>query len=81
MAARIAAHSGDIAKGINGSSEQDREMSQRRKNLDWEGQFQQAMDPEKARLRRKESQQEGEETDTCTMCGALCSMREGGDRL
>jgi len=81
LAARIAAHSGDLAKGIESSSAKDLEMSRRRKALDWEGQFAQAMDPETARRRRKASQQEGEETDTCTMCGALCSMRESGDRL
>lgn len=81
MAARVAAHSGDIAKGIAGSADRDLEMSRRRKALDWEGQFAQAMDPATARQRRKDSQQGEEETDTCTMCGALCSMRESGETL
>lgn len=37
VAARIAAHAADIAKGVPGAAEWDREMSLARKKLDWEG--------------------------------------------
>lgn len=73
VASRIAAHAGDIAKGIRGARETDNRMSEARKNLDWEKMFSLAIDPEKARRYRAESQP-GEE-DTCTMCGKMCAVR------
>jgi len=73
VASRIAAHAGDIAKGIRGARELDNRMSEARKNLDWEKMFSLAIDPEKARRYRAESQP-GEE-DTCTMCGKMCAVR------
>ena len=73
MATRIAAHAGDIAKGVKGAREWDRAMSERRKALDWEGMYRLAMDPWKARQLRRES--EDYEETVCTMCGALCSIR------
>lgn len=73
VAAKIAAHAGDIAKGIHGAKDQDLRMSQRRQALDWEGMFALALDPEKARRYRASSQPNHE--DSCTMCGELCAMR------
>lgn len=73
IAARIAAHAADIAKGIKGAREWDNQMSEARANLDWEKMFELAIDPEKARRYREESRPEHE--DTCTMCGKMCSMR------
>lgn len=73
MAARIAAHAADIAKGIPGASEWDREMSEARRRIDWEAMFKLALDPGKARRYRQESRPEMEET--CTMCGKLCAVR------
>lgn len=73
MASRIAAHAGDIAKGIPGVGEWDREMSEARRRIDWEAMFKLALDPDKARRYRQESQPEME--DTCTMCGKLCAVR------
>lgn len=73
IASKIAAHAADIAKGINGAKEWDYQMSEARKNIDWEQMFSLAMDPEKARRYRAESQPESE--DTCTMCGNLCAMK------
>ena len=48
-------------------------MSKRRQKLDWEGMFELALDPEKARRYRAESKPTDE--NTCTMCGAMCSMK------
>lgn len=73
IASRIAAHAADIAKGIAGSRQWDDDMSEARRNLDWSRMFQLAIDPEKARRYRAESQPESE--DTCTMCGKMCAVR------
>ena len=73
VAARIAAHAADIAKGVPGAAEWDREMSLARKKLDWEGMFRLALDPEKARRYRASSKPEKE--DTCSMCGNFCAVR------
>lgn len=72
IAAKIAAHAGDINK-IKSARKWDLEMSKRRQKLDWEGMFELALDPEKARLYRTESNPTDE--NTCTMCGAMCSMK------
>lgn len=72
IAAKIAAHAGDINK-IKSAREWDLEMSKRRQKLDWEGMFELAIDPEKARRYRAESKPTDE--NTCTMCGAMCSMK------
>jgi phosphomethylpyrimidine synthase len=73
IAARIAAHAADIAKGIKGARDWDNQMSKARADLDWQRMFQLAIDPEKARRYRQESTPEVE--DSCTMCGKMCSMR------
>lgn len=72
IAAKIAAHAGDINK-IKSAREWDLEMSKRRQKLDWQGMFELALDPEKARRYRAESKPTDE--NTCTMCGAMCSMK------
>lgn len=73
IASKIAAHAADIAKGIKDADQWDYEMSEARRNLDWDKQFDLAMDSEKARRYRKESTPERE--DTCTMCGKMCAVR------
>ncbi|MDN5276663.1 MAG: phosphomethylpyrimidine synthase [Clostridiales bacterium] len=73
IAAKIAAHAADIAKGIKGAKEWDDRMSQARRNLDWEEMFSLALDGEKPRRYRMESAPECE--DTCTMCGKMCAVR------
>jgi phosphomethylpyrimidine synthase len=73
VAAKIAAHAADIAKGIKGASQWDNEMSKARQELDWEKMFTLALDEEKPRKYRKESTPHHE--DSCTMCGKMCSMR------
>lgn len=73
IAARIAAHSGDIAKGINGARELDNAMSTARKQLDWNKMFDLAIDSEKAKKYRESAKPELKES--CTMCGKLCAVR------
>ena len=73
IAAKIAAHAGDIAKDIPGARQWDNRMSQARADLDWDTMFELAIDSEKARRYRAESTPEHQ--DSCTMCGKMCSMR------
>ena len=79
MASKIAAHAGDLAKGIKGADALDHKMSKARGTLDWEEQFECAIDPEKASAYRKSS--EPSEKDVCTMCGDFCAVRRVGDLL
>lgn len=73
IASKIAAHAADIAKGVPGAKEWDYQMSEARRELDWERQFSLAMDGDKARAYRNSSVPEKE--DTCTMCGKMCALR------
>ncbi len=73
VAARIAAHSADIAKGLPGAMDWDNAMSTARKQLDWDKMFELAIDPEKARAYRESSEPEKE--DTCSMCGNFCAVK------
>jgi phosphomethylpyrimidine synthase len=71
IAARIAAHSADIVKGIPGAIEKDRIMSTYRRDLNWEGMIATALDPDFARDKIKLSGNR----ETCTMCGELCAVK------
>lgn len=73
IATRIAAHAADIAKGIPHAMDWDHAMDVARKKLDWEAQFDLAIDPEKARSYRASSEPEKE--DTCSMCGNFCAVK------
>lgn len=73
ITSKIAAHAADIAKGVRGAREIDDKMSKARQELDWEGMFKYAIDPELAKKRRDESKPEHE--DTCSMCGKFCAVR------
>lgn len=80
IAYKIAAHAADIAKGIPGARERDDRISEARADFDWEGQFDLALDPDKAREMRERSLRQQKEYKTnkeyCTMCGPnLCSMK------
>ena len=73
IAARIAAHAADIAKGIPQAREWDDAMSRARADVDFSKMIELAIDPEKARNYRQESTPAKEES--CTMCGDMCPMR------
>ncbi len=79
IASRIAAHAGDIAKGVKGAMEKDIRMAKCRKGLDWEGQFNLALDPEKARRMRAESGVA--DHGACTMCGEFCAYKVMDDAM
>jgi phosphomethylpyrimidine synthase len=71
MASRIAAHVGDMIK--LGKRDQDLAMGRARQSLDWEKQYELALDPEYAREVR--NSRAPEDTDACTMCGDFCALK------
>ncbi len=71
IASRIAAHAGDIVKGVKGAKEWDRKMSVARKKLDWSEQAKLSLNPERASHVHKRHTLAGE---TCSMCGEFCAM-------
>jgi phosphomethylpyrimidine synthase len=73
MASKIAAHAGDLCKKTPNADLWDYEMSEARKNLDWNKMFELALDPEKAKEYRASSIPEDE--NSCSMCGKMCPMR------
>ena len=78
IAYRIAAHAGDVARGLPGSRDRDDAMSRARVAFDWEAQFRHAIDPERARARWLKTRvcQGAHTDDHCSMCGKeFCAMR------
>ena len=73
IASKIAAHAADIAKNIPGAREQDDKMADARRKLDWEKQWEYAVDPETAKKIREDRSPKQE--DTCSMCGKFCAIR------
>ncbi len=73
VAARIAGHAADVAKGLKGARQWDDRVSLYRKNLDWKSVFQLVIDKEKAAAYRKRSKVRGKE---CTMCGKYCALKD-----
>ncbi len=73
VATKIAAHAADIAKGVKGSLDWDRKISEARKKRDFNKQINLAIDPGKARSYRDSSHPST--SDVCTMCGEYCSIK------
>ncbi len=73
ITARIAAHCADLARGNPKAFQRDLEMGRARKELDWEKQFQLAIDSKLARKIRESRPPSNEQV--CTMCGELCAIK------
>jgi phosphomethylpyrimidine synthase len=71
IASRIAAHAGDIVKGVKSAKEWDEQMSKARKALDWETQAKLSLDPELSQQVHSKIPASGA---TCSMCGKYCAM-------
>lgn len=71
LATRLAAHAGDIVKGVKGALDWDLKMSLARKNLDWQEQMKLALDPGRATKARAQHDTSG---SGCSMCGQYCAM-------
>ena len=75
IASKVGAHAADIAKGIPGARDIDDKMADARRNLDWDAQFECALDPETAKRIRDDRAAEDDHSDTCSMCGKFCAVR------
>ncbi|RLA84717.1 MAG: phosphomethylpyrimidine synthase, partial [Deltaproteobacteria bacterium] len=73
IAARIAAHAADLARGRQDAWQRDLEMSRARSSLDWKRQMELCIDPLKAQKLRAERLPT--ERDVCTMCGKFCAIK------
>ena len=71
ISTRIAAHVGDMVKLKKRDA--DLEMGHARRALDWERQFQVAINPERAKAIRAERMPA--DADGCTMCGDYCAIK------
>jgi phosphomethylpyrimidine synthase len=71
IASRIAAHAGDIVKGIKGARKSDEQMSKARREFDWETQIKLSLNPERSQQIHERYNPSGR---TCTMCGKYCAM-------
>ena len=75
IASKIAAHAADIAKGVPGARDRDDRMAKARKELDWDAQWLEALDPVAAKAIRESRMPEEDHSDTCSMCGKFCAVR------
>ena len=75
IASKIAAHAADIAKGVPGARDRDDRMAKARKELDWDAQWLEALDPAAAKAIRESRMPEEDHSDTCSMCGKFCAVR------
>lgn len=73
IASKIAAHAADIAKGVKGAADRDRDFSNARRQRNWKRQFALAIDDVKPKKYRGASQPGTQ--DVCTMCGEYCSIK------
>ncbi len=71
IASRIAAHAGDIVKGVKNAEDWDRKMSEARKRLDWKEQARLSLDPERSHHVHAQHASVG---SSCSMCGEFCAM-------
>jgi len=73
IATKIAAHAVDIVKLGRKAMTRDLAMAKARANLDWKGQFENALDPEKAKQIR--GRVKLKRPETCSMCSEYCALK------
>jgi phosphomethylpyrimidine synthase len=79
IASRIAAHVGDIAKGIESARNWDNKISQARALLNWKKMISLSINPKRANLIYQSSPLKTE--GTCSMCGEYCALRKSKEWL
>ena len=77
IASRIAAHAGDIGKGVPGAAEWDRKLSTLRRARDWQAQLKYCIDPVTAQKVRDAGRPADDEV--CSMCGEYCVFKLADD--
>ena len=79
VAFKIAAHAGDVARGLPGARDRDDTMADARRAFCWDEQFAASLDPERARtrwLKTRALSDEAHGDDHCSMCGKeFCAVR------
>ena len=79
VAYKIAAHAGDVARGLRCARDRDDAMARARAEFDWDRQFSLCLDPERAKarwLRTRAFTDEAHDDDHCSMCGKqFCAVR------
>ncbi len=79
IAYKIAAHAGDVARGLKGARDRDDAMSDARAAFDWDRQFSICLDPARAKarwLKTRAFTDEAHSDDHCSMCGKeFCAVR------
>src|SRR5574344_1302054 len=79
VAYKIAAHAGDVARGLKGARDRDDAMARARADFDWDRQFSLCLDPNHARARWLQTRaftDEAHGDDHCSMCGKqFCAVR------
>lgn len=79
IAYKIAAHAGDVARGLKGARDRDDAMARARAEFDWDRQFSLCLDPGRAKsrwLKTRAFADEAHGDDHCSMCGKqFCAVR------
>ena len=83
VAAKIAAHAADVARGLKGAADLDKKLSTARANLDWQTHLSTCLDPKTAERMHREACEKANgglkptlQSDYCSMCGQQwCSLR------
>ena len=79
IAYKIAAHAGDVARGLPHARERDDAMSDARAAFDWDRQFEICIDPKRAKerwLKTRAFTDVAHDDDHCSMCGKqFCAVR------
>ena len=73
ITSRIAAHSADVARGLNGAITWDNNMSKARSRLDWRKMIELSINPNLAKEIRERCTDADEQV--CSMCGKFCSVK------
>jgi phosphomethylpyrimidine synthase len=83
IAAKIAAHAADVARGLKGAADRDKRLSIARTGLDWKTHLAESLDPQTAQRMHREACEKANgglkptlQSDYCSMCGQKwCSVR------
>jgi phosphomethylpyrimidine synthase len=74
IAAKIAAHAADVAKGIKQAQARDEKLSKARASMDWKNMISSCLAPKRAKEILAKAKIKTQEP--CTMCGEFCAMKK-----
>ncbi|MCC7554148.1 MAG: phosphomethylpyrimidine synthase [Methanobacteriaceae archaeon] len=79
VASKIAAQAADVALNLDSAWKKEKEMSNARKNFDWDKQFDLAFDKSKPHSYRNKCELDDDEM--CSMCGEYCAVKIAKDNF